>query len=102
MPLVANSMSDLEQHIKRINNKLQQLLKNYQLLQKDNKHQSELITVLQEAKEKDQEQIRTLHEKLIILKAATGKMDEADKKAFEKNISQYIRDIDKCIGILSE
>ena len=28
--------------------------------------------------------------------------DEADKKAFEKNINQYIREIDKCIGILSE
>ena len=27
---------------------------------------------------------------------------EADKKAFEKNISQYIREIDKCIGLLSE
>ena len=29
-------------------------------------------------------------------------MNEADKKTFEKNISQYIREIDKCIGILSE
>jgi hypothetical protein len=29
-------------------------------------------------------------------------MSEADKKAFEKNINQYIREIDKCIGILSE
>ncbi len=95
-------MPDLENHIKRINDKLQQLLKNYQLLQKNNKRQSELITTLQEAKEKDREQIVNLQEKITILKAATGKMDEADKKAFEKNISQYIREIDKCIGILSE
>lgn len=50
-------MSDLEQHIKRINNKLQQLLKNYQLLQKDNKRQSDLIKELQEAKANDQAQI---------------------------------------------
>ncbi len=95
-------MSDLEQNIKRINNKLQQLLKNYQLLQKDNKKQSELIKELQEAKAKDHEQINTMHEKITILKAAAGKMNEADKKEFEKNISQYIREIDKCIGILSE
>ena len=101
-PLGVWGMSDLEKHIKRINDKLQQLLKNYQLLQKENKRQSELIAGLQEAKEKDREQIANLQEKITILKAATGNMNEADKKAFEKNISQYIREIDKCIGILSE
>ena len=95
-------MSDLEQHIKRINDKLKQLLKNYKLLQKENSRQSELIKQLKEAKEKDNQQITTLQEKISILKAATGKMNEADKKEFEKNINQYIREIDKCIGILSE
>jgi hypothetical protein len=95
-------MGNLDSNIKRINNKLQQLLKNYQLLQKDNKQQAVLIKELQESKLKDKEQIMALQEKVTILKAAAGKMNEADKKAFEKNISQYIREIDKCIGILSE
>jgi ElaB/YqjD/DUF883 family membrane-anchored ribosome-binding protein len=95
-------MSDLEQNIKRINDKLQQLLKNYQQLQKENSRQSELIKQLKEAKEKDNQQITNLKEKISILKAAAGKMNEADKKEFEKNINQYIREIDKCIGILSE
>ena len=95
-------MSELEKNIKRINEKLQQLLKNYQLLQKENNRQSELIASLQEAKEKDSQQINLMQEKITILKAAAGKMNEADKKAFEKNISQYIREIDKCIGLLSE
>ena len=95
-------MSDLELHIKRINDKLQQLLKNYQLLQKDNERQNKLITSLQEAKEKDKQQINALGEKLSILKAAAGQMNEAEKKEFEKNISKYIREIDKCIGLLSE
>jgi uncharacterized phage infection (PIP) family protein YhgE len=98
----ANTMSDLEQNIKRINDKLQQLLKNYQLLQKENSRQSELIKQFKAAQEKDTQQITALQEKVSILKAATGKMNEADKKEFEKNISQYIREIDKCIGILSE
>ena len=95
-------MSDLEQNIKRINDKLQQLLKNYQQLQKENSKQSELIKQLKEAKEKDNQQITALQEKISILKAATSKMNEADKKEFEKTISHYIREIDKCIGILSE
>ena len=95
-------MSDLEQNIKRINNKLQQLLKHYQQLQKENIRQSEMIKQLKDAKEKDNQQIISLHEKISILKAAAGKMNEADKKEFEKNINQYIREIEKCIGILSE
>ena len=95
-------MSNLETNIKRINDKLQQLLKNYQHLQKDNQRQSKLIEELRLAKEKDEQLIAGLQEKISILKAAAGKMNEADKKEFEKNISRYIREIDKCIGILSE
>jgi hypothetical protein len=95
-------MGNLDSNIKRVNDKLQQLLKNYQLLQKENQRQIELIATLQQTKEKDKELIGSLQEKISILKAATGKMNEADKKEFEKNINQYIREIDKCIGILSE
>lgn len=95
-------MATLPEDIKRINDKLQHLLKNYQLLQKDNKRQSDLIKELREIKEKDDQQIITLQEKLIILKATAVKMNEGDKKAFEKSINQYIREIDKCIDMLSE
>ena len=95
-------MTTLSENIKRINDKLQLLLKNYLLLQKESSRQNELIKQLKEAKEKDNQQITALQEKISILKAATGKMNEADKKTFEKNINQYIREIDKCIGILSE
>ncbi len=95
-------MSELEQHIKRVYDKLQQLLKNYQQLQKDNLRQSALIEELKKSKEVNAQQIETLKEQVAILKAAAGKMNETDKKEFEKNINRYIRDIDKCIGILSE
>lgn len=92
----------LEENIKRINSKVQQLLKSYLLVQKENVRQSNLITLLQKEKQKDAEQLITLKEQVAILKAAAGEMNEADKKAFEKNISQYIREIDKCINLLSE
>ena len=95
-------MTTLSENIKRINDKLQQLLKKYQQLQKENSRQSELISQMKQAKEKDNQQITALQEKISILKAASGKMNETDKKAFEKNINQYIREIDKFIGILSE
>lgn len=95
-------MSGVEQHIKRVTDKLQLLLKRHQQLQKDNQRQSALIEELKKAKESGTQQIELLKEQLGILKAAAGKMNEADKRDFEKNINRYIRDIDKCIGILSE
>lgn len=95
-------MSNLEQNIKRINDKLQQLLKNYRSLQKDNERQSKLIAELKQAKEKDSQQMAALQEQIEILKAATGQMNDTDKKAFERTINRHIREIDKCISLLSE
>ena len=95
-------MPALTENIKRINDKLRQLLKHHQLLQKDNERQTKLIASLQRAKENDSLQISALQEQVSILKAATGRMNEADKKVFEQHISRYIREIDKCIGLLSE
>ena len=95
-------MSDLEKNIKRINDKLQLLLKNYPQLHKDNQPQSLLIEELTKTKEKGDQQIKALQEQVSILKAATGQMNETDKKEIKKHINQYIKEIDKCIGILSE
>lgn len=93
-------MSDLEKNIKRISDKLQQLLKNYHLLKKENEWQNNLIKELKESNQKDVEQIKVLQKQIIILKASAGKINEADKKALEKEINQYIRKIDQCINSL--
>jgi uncharacterized coiled-coil DUF342 family protein len=95
-------MAELESNIKRINDKLQRLLRLYQQLQKDNDRQSKLIKELQETKDKNTQTIAELQQQAGILKASTGQMNTADKKAFEKHINQYIKEIDKCIGLLSE
>ena len=95
-------MAVLEENMKRINSKLQQLLKSYRFLQKENLQQGNLIESLQQQKQKDAEQLSTLKEQVAILKAATLQMNDVDKKAFEKSISEYIREIDKCINLLSD
>ena len=95
-------MSAIEQHIKRINDKLQKLLKQYQLLQKENEQLKTTIKGLEGLRSNDLERITQLEQQAGILKSAAGKMGEADKKQFEKHINQYIREIDKCIGLLSE
>jgi CHASE3 domain sensor protein len=95
-------MAELELNIKRINDKLVKLLKRYQLLLKDNERQSNLIATLRQEKESNAQTIAALQQQADILKASTGQMSADDKKGFEKNINQYIKEIDKCIGLLSE
>ncbi|MGG9961764.1 hypothetical protein [Ferruginibacter sp. SUN106] len=95
-------MAELESNIKRINDKLQKLLRQYNQLLKDNERQSRLIKELQETKDQNTQTIATLQQQADILKASTGQMNASDKKAFEKHINQYIKEIDKCIGLLSE
>lgn len=92
----------LQEQFKRVQSKLQDLLKKHSLALKDLERQQQLITRLQDEKKKDTETIRLLTEKQQILTAATGNMDPADKKAFEQTINRYIREIDKCIALLSE
>jgi chromosome segregation ATPase len=95
-------MAELEGNIKRVNNKLQQLLKQYQFLQKENERKNREIAALNEANQNQSQQIEELQQQIMILKSAAGEMNPADKKEFEKHINQYLKEIDKCIGLLSE
>jgi len=95
-------MALLENDIKRVQDKLQQMLKQYQLVQRDNEKLSASVKKLRDEKENQLQQIEQLQQQVSILKTAAGQMNETDKKAFEKNINQYLKDIDKCIALLSE
>ena len=95
-------MNNLEVHIKSVNEKLQQLLKKHIALKKENDN---LRNELNNLKEKEVEYKYAMHEldqKVSILKAASGEMNDKDKKDFEKRVDQYIKEIDKCIGLLSD
>ncbi|MEO6719785.1 MAG: hypothetical protein ABIN67_05430 [Ferruginibacter sp.] len=95
-------MSVMEEHIKRVNTKIQQLLKQYQSLQKINTQLSDEVKMLKASHETDLIRTTQLEQQVIILRSAAGQMSDSDKKSFEKIINQYVREIDKCIGLLSE
>lgn len=95
-------MSDLINHISLIHNKLQQLLKQYELLQKENASHVLLIDNLKQEIKLQNEKMDGLQQQNLILKASVTHMDEADKKALEQKIQQYIKNIDKCISLLSQ
>jgi hypothetical protein len=95
-------LSDIINHISLIHNKLQQLLKQYELLQKENASHVLLIDNLKQQIKLQNEKMDGLQQQNLILKASVTHMDEADKKALEQKIQQYIKNIDKCISLLSQ
>lgn len=91
-----------EDNLKRVHEKLQQLLKQYQQLQKEN---NKLRQELQDCKagyEKKTKQADELEQKVAILKGIAGQLDETEKKELDKRLNGYIREIDRCIAMLSE
>jgi hypothetical protein len=84
-----------------INDKLQQLLKQYNRVKKEN----ELLRQKLEAQKKEQlqveQEVELLKQKISVTKLSSGDMNEKDKKEFEKQINRYLKEIDKCIAFLS-
>ena len=95
-------MSEAAEQIERIQTKIQQLLKEQHSLQQLN---HDLKRKLHELKKESQEQLETIDElqqQLAVLKAAKSELSEDEKKAFEKRLTDYIREVDRCIVMLSE
>lgn len=95
-------MSDLDVHIKRIQEKLERLLKHYNDLQKENNLLKKEIERASRQAAVNQQTIETLKQQVEVLKISSGNWDENDKEEFEKRINRYIKEIDKCIALLSE
>ncbi len=91
-----------EEHINRIYKKVQGLKRQIASLQKENEGHLKEIERLLLQKEGVQVQMKGLTEQNYILKASTNQMSADDKVAMEKALSKYIREIDKCISLLSD
>jgi chromosome segregation ATPase len=95
-------MIELEQQLRRINDKLQQLLRQRDSLLKEN---GKLKEEIRSGKEQQAQQIirlEQLQQQVEIQKASKGEMNETEEKALDKRLSQYIREIDRCIALLGE
>lgn len=95
-------MSNEVQSLQRVNDKLQQVAQRYQSLQKENQQLTREIRVLKEREEAREKTIIDLELKLAAIKTATGRLDESEKKDIDKRLNHYIREIDRCIALLSD
>ena len=95
-------MSLGEDQLKRIQEKLQQLVKQHSALQKENQALKEEVNSTKKLAEQQHVNIDRLKQQVEILKLSNGEMNEAEKKQFEKRVNSYIKEIDRCIAMLSE
>ena len=95
-------MSTTEKHLKRIQEKLQLLLKKHDTLQKENNRLKEEIEKSKQNAVLLQKNSDILKQQVEVLKLGGVEMNAADKKEFEKKINAYLKEIDKCIALLSK
>ncbi|MBL0269599.1 MAG: hypothetical protein IPP99_13280 [Chitinophagaceae bacterium] len=95
-------MNTTEQQIKRIQDKLQQLLKAHAALQKENRRLKEELQTAAAKISGNQQQVEELKQQVSVLKVSAGSMNEADKKEMEKRINGYLKEIDRCIALLGD
>lgn len=94
-------MSRNDDHINRINEKLQLLLKRYQALEKENEKLRFDVEQRIQGEKLLREKMMLLQQESEIVKATSEVKGSTTKNEFEKRINSYIREIDKCIAMLT-
>jgi hypothetical protein len=95
-------MSETHEHIERIQQKLHLLLRQWNALRREfDKLQKENALLRQQAAG-FQETISQLNRQVEVMQVTASTLTESDKKAMEKKINSYIREIDRCIALLTE
>jgi len=95
-------MSSTEQQIKRIQDKLQLLLKQHAAVVKENQLLKDELGQVKSKTDQAQATIDNLQQQMDILKFSGGEMSDPEKKKFEKRINGYLKEIDRCIAMLGE
>ena len=91
-----------EGQIGRILDKLQQLLKQRDVLLKENGKLKEELRRMQDDQFGSTRRLEQLQQQVEILGVTKAAMSEGEKGELEKRLGQYIREIDRCIALLGE
>lgn len=95
-------MSNTDQHLKRIHDKLHLLLKEHTAIVKENKKLKDELNLAGKKISDQQKNAEELKQQVSILKVSAGEMNDTDKKEFEKRINSYLKEIDRCIAMLGK
>jgi chromosome segregation ATPase len=102
MSEINDNINGVEPQLRRIQEKLLQLLKQRDGLLKENGKLKEVMSQLRQEQARHAARLEQLQQQVEILKATKAAMGEGEKRALEKRLGQYIREIDRCIALLGE
>ena len=77
-------------------------MKQHAILQKENQSLREELGQIKKQVEDFNVSSETLKQQVEILKYNNGEMDETEKKQFEKRLNSYLKEIERCITMLSQ
>jgi len=95
-------MTQTELQLKRVHEKIGLLLKQHQLLHKENERLREDLKKMLTRSEDLARDVEKYRQQAEAAKLSDSNLEEADKKMLEKRLNQYVREIDKCIALLQE
>lgn len=90
----------MQEQLQRIENKVQQLLKEYHAAQKEIQRLQKENDYLSSQLQSQTEHARQLHQRVDAQTFSGSKMEDKAKKDLEKRINTYLKDIDKCLALL--
>ncbi|MCW3074035.1 MAG: hypothetical protein JWP69_1104 [Flaviaesturariibacter sp.] len=91
----------IDQQFNAINEKLQALLRQHARLRKENEQLRQQLTREVQGKAELEGHVTELQNIVTIMKLAAGNLNDKEKKDFEKQITRFVKEIDKCIAYLS-
>ena len=94
-------MVDHSLQIRNIQDKLQQLLKQQALVQRENQQLKKELERLLAQHEEKQALVLALQNQLDAVKLGALSLNESEKAALGKRIDGYLKEIDKCIALLN-
>lgn len=92
---------DIDARLKAIQTKLQQVLKQSQLLQKENAQLKKELLKTQLSSTDKTERLQVLQQQVDVLKLGVSTWNEQEKAELEQRIDVYLKEIDKCIALLN-
>lgn len=93
-------MNEMSEQIQRIEDKVLQLVKKYNLAQKEIQRLQKENIRLNEQLQSHLEQADKRNQKADTLKLNVGNLKNSTKSELEKRIDIYLKDIDKCLALL--
>lgn len=81
---------------------MQLLVKKHQQLEKENKKLKDELNGLKDKQFDKKQEVEVLEMQNAILKASQQQLDDKEKKELEKKLNLFIKEIDRCIALLTE